>query len=238
MKSPVSGDGDLWRDLEKALGYSFRDKALLVNAMTHTSFANEYSPAACPDNERLEFLGDAVLDLVVSEHLMEALPTSNEGELSRIRADVVAMSSLAGLASKLGLGPSLLLGKGEFGSGGREKPGLLADALEALFGAVFVDGGYEAAKSVLLPLVVPILRQASADAGQDYKSRLQEILQANRKELPVYRVTGTRGPDHDPVYLVEVLIGDRVYGSGEGRTKKTAEQNAAQATLLLLDKAS
>lgn len=238
MKSPVSGDGDLWRDLEKALGYSFRDKALLVNAMTHKSFANEYSPAACPDNERLEFLGDAVLDLVVSEHLMDALPTSNEGELSRIRADVVAMSSLAGLASKLGLGPSLLLGKGEFGSGGREKPGLLADALEALFGAVFVDGGYEAAKSVLLPLVVPILRQASADAGQDYKSRLQEILQANRKELPVYRVTGTRGPDHDPVYLVEVLIGDRVYGSGEGRTKKTAEQNAAQATLQLLDKAS
>ncbi|MGD9343525.1 MAG: ribonuclease III domain-containing protein, partial [Desulfuromonadales bacterium] len=147
MISPVSGDGDLWRDLEKALGYSFRDKALLVNAMTHKSFANEYSPAACPDNERLEFLGDAVLDLVVSEHLMEALPTSNEGELSRIRADVVAMSSLAGLASKLGLGPSLLLGKGEFGSGGREKPGLLADALEALFGAVFVDGGYEAAKS-------------------------------------------------------------------------------------------
>jgi len=238
MKSPVSGDGDLWRDLEKALGYSFRDKALLVNAMTHKSFANEYSPAACPDNERLEFLGDAVLDLVVSEHLMEALPTSKEGELSRIRADVVAMSSLAGLASKLGLGPSLLLGKGEFGSGGREKPGLLADALEALFGAVFVDGGYEAAKSVLLPLVVPILRQASADAGQDYKSRLQEILQANRKELPVYRVTGTRGPDHDPVYLVEVLIGDRVYGTGEGRTKKTAEQNAAQATLQLLDKAS
>ena len=238
MNSPVSGDGDLWRDLEKALGYSFRDKALLVNAMTHKSFANEYSPAACPDNERLEFLGDAVLDLVVSEHLMDALPTSNEGELSRIRADVVAMSSLAGLASKLGLGQSLLLGKGEFGSGGREKPGLLADALEALFGAVFVDGGYEAAKSVLLPLVVPILRQASADAGQDYKSRLQEILQANRKELPVYRVTGTRGPDHDPVYLVEVLIGDRVYGSGEGRTKKTAEQNAAQATLQLLDKAS
>mgnify|MGYP001812544790 FL=1 len=238
MKSPVSGDGDLWRDLEKALGYSFRDKALLVNAMTHKSFANEYSPAACPDNERLEFLGDAVLDLVVSEHLMDALPTSNEGELSRIRSDVVAMSSLAGLARKLGLGPSLLLGKGEFGSGGREKPGLLADALEALFGAVFVDGGYEAAKSVLLPLVVPILRQASADAGQDYKSRLQEILQANRKELPVYRVTGTRGPDHDPVYLVEVLIGDRVYGTGEGRTKKTAEQNAAQATLQLLDKAS
>ena len=238
MKSPVSGDGDLWRDLEKALGYSFRDKALLVNAMTHKSFANEYSPAACPDNERLEFLGDAVLDLVVSEHLMEALPTSNEGELSRIRADVVAMSSLAGLASKLGLGPSLLLGKGEFGSGGREKPGLLADALEALFGAVFVDGGYEAAKSVLLPLVVPILRQASADAGQDYKSRLQEILQASRKELPVYKVTGTSGPDHDPVYLVEVLIGDRVYGTGEGRTKKTAEQNAAQATLQLLDKAS
>ena len=237
MKSPVSGDGDLWRDLEKALGYSFRDKTLLVNAMTHTSFANECPQAACPHNERLEFLGDAVLDLVVSEYLMEALPVSNEGELSRLRADVVAMPSLAGLASKLGVGPNLLLGKGEFGSGGREKPGLLADALEALLGAVFIDGGYEAAKAVVLPLVVPLLSQASADAGQDHKSRLQEILQASRKELPVYKVTGTSGPDHDPVYLVEVLIGDRVYGTGEGRTKKTAEQNAAQATLQLLDKA-
>lgn len=236
MKSLLSTENDNWQALERALGYSFRDKALLVNALTHKSFANEYPQAACPDNERLEFLGDAVLDLVASEYLMQALPDAHEGELSRIRADVVAMPSLAGLAGKLGIGLSLLLGKGEFGSGGREKPGLLADALEALFGAVFVDGGYEAAKAVILPLVVPLLSQASVDAGQDHKSRLQEILQSSRKGLPVYRVIETSGPDHDRIYLIEVLIGDQVYGTGQGRTKKTAEQNAAQATLLLLDK--
>jgi ribonuclease-3 len=238
MKSPHNTDNANWQDLEKALKYSFRDKTLLVNAVTHKSFANEYPQAACQDNERLEFLGDAVLDLVVSEYMMEALPASSEGELSRIRADVVAMPSLARLAGKLGVGSSLLLGKGEFGSGGREKPNLLADALEALFGAVFVDGGYEAARAVVLPLVVPLLKQASVDEGQDHKSRLQEILQASRKELPVYKVKGTSGPDHDRVYQVEVLIGDRVYGTGQGRTKKIAEQNAAQATLLLLDKTS
>lgn len=236
MQSPISAHNDSWQDLEKALGYSFRDKTLLVNALTHKSFANESPQAACPDNERLEFLGDAVLDLVVSEYLLGALPAANEGELSRIRADVVAMPSLAGLAGKLGIGPGLLLGKGEFGSGGREKPGLLADALEALFGAVFVDGGFEAARSVVLPLVVPLLHQAAVDAGQDYKSRLQEILQAGRKGLPVYRVKETSGPDHDRVYLVEVLIEDHVCGSGQGRSKKTAEQHAAQAALLHLDK--
>jgi ribonuclease-3 len=236
MKSPVSADNENWQHLEKSLGYSFRDKTLLVNAMTHSSFANEYPQAVCPDNERLEFLGDAVLDLVVSEYLMENLPDSTEGDLSRIRADVVAMPSLAALACTLGIGMNLLLGKGETGSGGREKPGLLADAMEALFGAVFVDGGYAAAKSVVLPLVVPLLRDASAGAGQDHKSRLQEILQAGRKALPVYRLKEANGPDHDRVYRVEVLIEDRVYGTGEGRTKKSAEQNAAQATLMSLDK--
>ena len=235
MKSPVNLDNGNWPTLERSLGYSFSDRTVLVTAMTHKSFANEARTAPCPDNERFEFLGDAVLDLVVSEYLMEALPASDEGELSRIRADVVAMPSLAGLANKLDIGPSLLLGKGEFGSGGREKPGLLADALEALFGAVFIDGGYQAAKAVILPLVVPLLQQASAAAGQDHKSRLQEILQARKRDLPVYRLKEATGPDHDRVYLVEVLIGDRVYGTGQGRTKKSAEQDAAAATLMLLD---
>lgn len=235
MESPVNKDNGNWQTLERSVGYSFRDRTLLVTAMTHKSFANEARTAACPDNERLEFLGDAVLDLVVSEYLMEALPTSDEGELSRIRADVVAMPSLAVMANGIGIGPSLLLGKGEFGSGGREKPGLLADALEALFGAVFIDGGYQAAKAVILPLVVPLLQQASVAAGQDHKSRLQETLQARRRDLPVYRLKEATGPDHDRVYLVEVLIGDRVYGTGRGRTKKSAEQNAAAATLMLLD---
>ena len=238
MKTPVNRNIDNWQTLESTLGYSFRDRTLLVNAMTHKSFANEARTAACADNERLEFLGDAVLDLVVSEYLMETLPTADEGGLSRIRADVVALPSLAGLANGLGIGPYLLLGKGEFGSGGREKPGLLADALEALFGAVFLDGGYQAAKTVILPLVVPLLQEASAADGQDHKSRLQEILQARRRDLPVYRLKKAHGPDHDRVYLVEVLIGDRVYGTGQGRTKKSAEQDAAAAALMLLDSES
>ncbi len=238
MNSPVSLDDDNWQKLEKTLGYSFRDKALLVNAMTHKSYVNEYPDAAGPDNERIEFLGDAVLDLVVSEYLMDALPTADEGELTRIRAEVVAMPSLAELAGSLGIGRELLLGKGESGSGGREKPSLLADALEALFGAVFVDGGYEAAKFVVLPLFVPLLKQASVEAGQDHKSRLQELLQATRNELPVYRMIDASGPPHDRVYRVEVLIGERVYGMGKGRTKKSAEQVAAAAALMLLDKDS
>ena len=238
MKSSVSINKDNWQKLEKTLGYSFRDKSLLVNAMTHRSFANEYPDTTCPDNERLEFLGDAVLDLVVSEYLIGALPDDDEGSLTRIRADVVALPSLAALAGSLGIGRELLLGKGESGSGGREKPSLLADALEALFGAVFVDGGYEAARSVVLPLVTPLLQQASADEGQDHKSRLQEFLQATRKELPVYRLDDTSGPDHDRVYRVDVVIEGRVSGTGQGRTKKSAEQNAAKAALMLLDKDS
>lgn len=238
MKSPVSLDGDNWQKLEKILGYSFRDKALLVNAMTHKSYVNEYPETACPDNERIEFLGDAVLDLIVSEYLMEALPAADEGELSRIRAEVVAMPSLAELAGSLGIGRELLLGKGESVSGGREKPSLLADALEALFGAVFIDGGFEAAKSVVLPLFVPLLKQAFVEKGQDHKSRLQELLQATRKELPVYRMIDASGPPHDRIYRVEVMIGEHLYGTGKGRTKKSAEQLAAAATLMLLDKDS
>ena len=238
MKSPFSLDDDDRQKLEKTLGYSFRDKSLLVNALTHKSYANEYPEAAGPDNQRIEFLGDAVLDLVVSEYLMDALPAADEGELTRIRAEVVAMPSLAGLAGSLGIGRQLLLGKGESGSGGREKPSLLADTLEALFGAVFVDGGYEAAKSVVLPLFVPLLKQASAEAGQDHKSRLQELLQATRKELPVYRMLDESGPPHERVYQVEVLIGEHAYGTAKGRTKKSAEQAAAAAALILLDKDS
>jgi len=217
--------------LKNSLDYEFSDTQLLELALTHRSAPGE-------SNERLEFLGDAVLDLVVSEYLIGALPDDDEGSLTRIRADVVALPSLAALAGSLGIGRELLLGKGESGSGGREKPSLLADALEALFGAVFVDGGYEAARSVVLPLVTPLLQQASADEGQDHKSRLQEFLQATRKELPVYRMIDASGPDHDRVYRVEVLIGDCVYGAGQGRTKKTAEQHAAQAALILLEQDS
>lgn len=223
-----------WHRIAEALGYSFADRALLAEAMTHRSYANEHH-TSLPDNERLEFLGDAVLDLVISQYLLASLPHSPEGELTRIRADVVALPSLARLARQLGLGSGLLLGRGEERSGGREKPSLLADALEALFGAIFTDGGYEAARTVILPLFIPLLQQAAVDEGQDFKSRLQEVLQASQRGLPVYQLTETTGPAHERIYRIDVLINERIYGSGEGRTKKSAEQSAAKAALTELD---
>lgn len=229
---------DRWQKMEGMLDYSFRDHSLLAEAMTHRSYANESHDENLPDNERLEFLGDAVLDLIVSHNLMTTLPNATEGELTRVRAEVVALPSLARLASLLDIGPCLLLGKGEERSGGRDKPSLLADALEALFGAIFLDGGFKKAQSVILPLFVPLLQQASANDGQDYKSRLQEFLQGSQRQLPVYTLSETSGPAHDRVYHVDVLIDGQTYGSGVGRTKKSAEQSAAQATLKRLNEAS
>ncbi len=234
MKQSVSAMEENWRKLEVALEYPFQNSSLLAEAMTHRSYANEFHGEDLPDNERLEFLGDAVLDLVISQYLMANLPNSPEGELTRIRADVVSLPGLARLAASLDLGSYLLLGKGEDSSGGRNKPSLLADALEALIGAIFIDGGFETAKSTIMPLFVPLLQHASNDEGQDYKSRLQEVLQRDRRGLPVYQLVEATGPAHERIYRIDVLIDDCTYGSGQGRTKKSAEQDAAQATLVLL----
>jgi ribonuclease-3 len=223
-----------WLKLEESLGYTFQDPALFAEAMTHRSYANEFHAQDLPDNERLEFLGDAVLDLVISQYLMAALPDSPEGALTRIRAEVVSLPGLSPLAMSLDLGSCLLLGKGEESSGGRKKPSLLADALEALFGAIFTDGGFESAKLTIMPLFVPLLQQASNDDGQDFKSRLQEVLQSTHRDLPVYNLVETTGPPHERIYHIDVLINDRSYGTGRGRTKKSAEQDAAKATLILL----
>jgi ribonuclease-3 len=223
-----------WQRIEEALGYAFRDRTLLAEAMTHRSYANE-RPETPPDNERMEFLGDAVLDLVISQYLMEHLPNSPEGELTRIRADVVALPSLARQAKLLGLGSGLLLGRGEERSGGREKPSLLADTLEAMFGAIFVDAGYDAVKAVILPLFIPLLQHAAADEGQDFKSRLQEVLQASQRPLPVYRLADVTGPAHERIYHIDVLIDDCLHGAGQGRSKKGAEQAAAKAALAFLE---
>lgn len=227
-----------WQGLEEAIGYSFQDKSLLAEALTHRSYANEYQTESLPDNERLEFLGDAVLDLIVSDYLMTSLPESPEGQLTRIRADVVSLPGLARLARLLDIGSALLLGKGEERSGGREKSSLLADAVESLIGAVFTDGGFAAAKSVVLPLFVPLLQQSSSVEDQDFKSRLQEFLQGSQRALPVYKLVETTGPAHDRTYCVDVMVDDSVHGSGQGRTKKSAEQAAAEAALKLLDKSS
>jgi ribonuclease-3 len=224
-----------WPGLEEALGYSFQNKDLLAEALTHPTYANECHAVKLPDNERLEFLGDAVLDLVISEYLMTSLPESPEGQLTRLRADVVCMPGLARLAGSLNVGSALLLGKGEERNGGREKPNLLADAFESLIGAIFTDGGFAAAKSVVLPLFVPMLHEALSLEDQDFKSRLQELLQASQRALPVYKLVETTGPAHERTFFVEVLVGNCVTGSGQGRTKKSAEQSAAKAALASLD---
>lgn len=224
-----------WLILQEKLGYSFQDIALLTEAMTHRSFANEYQSEDLLDNERLEFLGDAVLDLIVSQYLMNFQPDAPEGELTRIRADVVAMPSLARLARKLDLGSCLLLGKGEERSGGRDKSNLLADALESLLGAIFTDSNFDSVQKVVLPLFIPLLEQASSREGQDFKSRLQELVQAAQGELPVYKLVEATGPPHDRVYHVEVYVQKRLEGAGQGRTKKSAEQAAAEAAISSLD---
>ena len=234
MKTFVSEVQKHWPKLEESLGHSFQDKDLFIEALTHRSFANECHAENLPDNERLEFLGDAVLDLVTSEYLMNKLPDSPEGQLTRIRADVVSMPGLARIARSLDIGPAILLGKGEERSGGREKSSLLADALESLIGAVFTDGGFDAAKAVVLPLFVPLLEEASKVEGQDFKSRLQEVLQASQRDLPIYKVADASGPAHERVFLVDVIVDDTVISSGQGRTKKSAEQAAAELALVAL----
>lgn len=235
MKEFVSEVQTCWPELEKSLGHSFQNKALLAEALTHRSFANEYHAENLPDNERLEFLGDAVLDLVISEYLMINLPDAPEGQLTRIRADVVSLPGLACVARSLNIGSALLLGKGEERSGGREKSSLLADAVESLIGAVFTEGGFAVAKEVVLPLFVPMLEQASSDEGQDFKSRLQELLQGAQRALPVYKLVETTGPAHERTFCVDVMVDDCVISSGQGRTKKSAEQAAAEAALAVLE---
>jgi len=223
-------------ELEQQLGHQFADPTLLAQALTHKSYANEHRPEGVLDNERLEFLGDAVLDLVVSETLYQRQPSLSEGEMTRIRAEVVSEKGLGTLARSMGVGERLRLGRGEELTGGREKESLMADATEALFGAVFCDGGFSAVRPVILGLLDKLIRQAVATkSGLDAKTRLQEVLQARYGKLPRYFLTGSEGPDHDRSYQVEVRFDDETIAEGRGRTKKQAEQQAAGRALQQLD---
>ncbi len=219
----------LWADLQQRLGHPFRDPALLAAALTHSSFANESREPAPVDNERLEFLGDAVLGLAVGLRLFRDFPAAREGELSRLRAELVSAPRLAVVARALGLGECLRLGRGEARSGGRDKENLLADALEALIGAVFLDAGFAAAGSVVEKLFAAAVPGAEP-ALRDCKTALQELLQA-RRQRPAYRLAESSGPDHRRSYRIEVLVEEQVLGTGEGPTKKRAEQEAARRAL-------
>jgi ribonuclease III len=212
--------------LETVLGYTFVDRNILVQALRHASWCNEQAEAV-EDNERLEFLGDAVLDLVVGHRLMTRYPQLREGELSVTRAQVVSEAGLSEVAAQLGLGDWLMLGKGEEKSGGRTKPSILADAFEAILAAVFVDGGFAAAEQMAVRLLAHRIETVQFKGFFDYKTRLQEMLQARRKATPTYRVVAEHGPDHDKRFVVTVTVGDTEWARAIGKSKKEAEQLAA-----------
>ena len=215
-------------DLGRQLGLTFADPGLLRQALIHTSYANERKTGNLAHNQRLEFLGDAVLDLVISEHLYRRFAGLPEGELTKARAAVVCEPTLARRAKELGIGRHLLLGRGEAASGGRERDSILADAFEAIIGAVYLDRGFAAASDCVLTLLAGELDAlAGGDFGRDYKTILQEIAQKNGDTRISYEVIGESGPDHSKTFTVVVSVNDIRLGTGTGRSKKEAEQNAA-----------
>ena len=217
-------------DLAGRLGHRFKDLARLDQALRHSSFAHE-NPEAGSSNEQMEFLGDAVLALTVSSLLLQHFPESSEGELSRGRAALVNARRLAVLARELDLGSYLLLGRGEEAQAGREKPSLLADALEAVMAAVFLDGGLEAADVLTRRWFTPLLAGLGESPWQDFKTRLQELTQARHQGSPTYNLLSESGPSHARVFEVEVCLEERSLARGRGRTKKQAEQLAAREAL-------
>jgi ribonuclease III len=212
-------------EFASSLGYEFIDEALFRRSIAHRSWCAEHGEVS---NERLEFLGDAVLGLAVTNHIYRKYPDLPEGDLAKLRASVVNAASLAEVASEIGLGERLLLGKGEAATGGREKPSILSDALEAVIGAVYLDGGWAPAEELVLRLLDErIADDALGPGGGDYKTRLQELVARRFEQLPSYRVRGD-GPDHAKSFVAEVFIAGISRGIGEGRSKKQAEQAAAR----------
>jgi ribonuclease-3 len=230
---------DEFEPLQRRLGYRFRDRGLLENALTHRSRVHEDVSGGVVDNESLEFLGDAVLGFVVADLLFREFPDRDEGQKSKMKAALVSTVSLARLGERLELGEHLLLSRGEEKSGGRRKQALLADAFEALVAAIYLDGGVEEARAFLARECRERLddfRRAGPDAFTDYKSALQEWLQSRDRPLPEYEVTGETGPDHRKVFQVEVRVAGRPLAVSQGRSKKEAEQRAAQDALARLER--
>jgi ribonuclease-3 len=219
------------KKVEAALHYAFRNEVLLVTALTHKSFANE-TPGGVEDNQRLEFLGDAVLSMAAAEALMERLPDAPEGVLTQRRAALVNEGSLAELARSIDLGAALRLGRGEELSNGRDRSSTLCDAVEAVLGAVFLDGGFEVARNVILGLIRDKLDEIVEGTNLgDVKGTLQEILQAANQPNPCYRLVGEEGPDHAKIFEVEITVDGRPLAKGRGRSKKEAEKDAALQAL-------
>ena len=217
--------------LEGAAGYCFEDKTLLKQAMTHSSYANEHRAQHMKDNERLEFLGDAVLEVISSEFLFKEYPEMPEGDLTKLRASIVCEPTLALCARDLNLGEYLLLGKGEERTGGRGRDSIVSDAMEAIIGAIYLDGGFANAKEFIDRFIMKDIEHKKL--FYDSKTILQEIVQRDHKgEEITYQLIGEEGPDHNKKFVVDLLIGGKVEGQGSGRTKKAAEQEAAYHTII------
>jgi ribonuclease-3 len=223
--------------LQNSIAYFFNNISILRQAVTHRSFANEHPGSDTIHNERLEFLGDAVLNLSLSTMLLDQYPDLPEGHLSKIRASQVNEKKLASLSSQLGLGAYLLIGKGEERTGGREKPSLLADTFEAVLGAIYLDGGFNAAFSFIDRLFRSQFKDSNDFPTQDYKTLLQEYCQGILKTVPDYKVFREEGPDHKKIFFVEVIIQGKIISIGKGKTKKEAQQKAAEKALVQLEKA-
>ena len=218
------------KDLEAAIGYQFHNISLLQNALTHSSYANERWHNSLLSNERLEFLGDSILGMLVAEYLFRTFPDRPEGELTRMRADMVCEKTLASVANSIHLGDHLLLGHGEELGGGRSRNSILADAMESVIAACFLDGGMEAALRFIKRFIlveVPVTKLHNAD----YKTQLQELVQQKRNQVLSYTLAGETGPDHDKQFEVEVSLNGNVVGRGKGSSKKRAEQDAARAAI-------
>ena len=218
------------KDLEADLGYRFRNITLLQNALTHSSYANERWHNSLMSNERLEFLGDSILGMAVADYLYRNFPDRPEGELTRMRADMVCEKTLAAVAGTIGLGKHLLLGNGEEQGGGRTRDSILADAVESVIAACFLDGGFDAARQFIQKFIlveVPVTKLHNVD----YKTSLQELVQQKKNQVLTYTLVGESGPDHDKRFEVEVKLNGKVVGIGSGSSKKRAEQDAARAAM-------
>ena len=222
---------------QEMIHYHFRDKNLLDTALTHRSFVNENPFLACHDNERLEFLGDAVLELCISDMLMKKFPDYTEGQLSQLRASVVNEQPLANLAKNFKIGDYLLLGKGEESSGGRTKPSLLSNTLEALLAAIYLDSSFQEVSEFISRLFALLINEEQKTfMYRDYKTMVQQISQNRFKETPHYTLIREHGPDHDKTFEIELSITDKIITAGTGKNKKEAEQQAAEKALEALEK--
>ena len=221
-------------DLQNKIGYQFKNPALLNEALTHSSYANEHKSQHIKYNERLEFLGDSVLSIVVSDYIYKNCPELPEGELTKLRASLVCEKSLYEFAKNIDLGKYLILSKGERNNGGADRPSILSDAFEALIAAIYIDGGFAPASKHILNFVIPAIKNSKKKKINDYKTTLQEIIQKNPGEKLEYVLVKESGPDHNKHFIVEVHLNSNVIGKGGGRSKKEAEQQAAREALELM----